>query len=203
MDRQAGRPEIPFPGNYFSPSRIQPTGPLVLQYRIHLSREDSMPCRIGFVASCAGLSLALVLAATRLPACCPIGPSGKPVVNADQTVIILWDAATKMQHFIRQASFQSDAADFGFLVPTPTRPELDESGNAAFPYLQKLTEPEIQRVPRPHGGGGCGCGEKSAGIHADRPLPKPAEFRVLEEKGVRVLTPRCWRLIRPTNWSTG
>jgi hypothetical protein len=143
-----------------------------------------MPCRIGFVVSCAGLSLALVLAATHLPACCPIGRSGKPVVNADQTVIILWDAATKIQHFIRQASFQSDAADFGFLVPTPSRPELDESGNAAFPWLQTLTEPEIQRVPRPHGGGGCGCGEKSAGINADRSLPKAVEVQVLEEKRV-------------------
>src|SRR5262245_8597824 len=186
MDRQAGRPEIPFPGNYFSPSRIQPTGPLVLQYRIHLSREDSMPCRIGFVASCAGLSLALVLAATRLPACCPIGPSGKPVVNADQTVIILWDAAAKTQHFIRQASFQSDAADFGFLLPTPTRPELDESGNAAFPYLQKLTEPEIRRIARTRGGdggGGCGCGDKLPGVNLDTALPA-AKVAVVEEKRV-------------------
>ena len=29
--------------------------------------------------------------------CCPAGPRGKPVVNADQTVIILWDAANKTQ----------------------------------------------------------------------------------------------------------
>jgi hypothetical protein len=51
------------------------------------------------------------------PACCPVPPSGKPVVNADQTVIMIWDAATKTQHFIRQASFKSAADDFGFLVP--------------------------------------------------------------------------------------
>jgi hypothetical protein len=78
------------------------------------------------------------------------------VVNADQTVLLLWDAATKTQHFIRQASFKSEADDFGFLVPSPTQPELEESGNDAFPYLRKLTEPEIQRVPRPSGVG-CGC----------------------------------------------
>src|SRR5262245_64412453 len=81
-------------------------------------------------------------------ACCPAGPTGKPVVNADQTVIIIWDAATKMQHFIRKASFKSEADDFGFLVPSPSQPELDESGNDAFPYLLKLTEPEIKNVPR-------------------------------------------------------
>jgi hypothetical protein len=142
-----------------------------------------MPLRIGLALSFAGLFLALVLAATRLPACCPLGPSGKPVVNADQTVIILWDAAKKTQHFIRQASFQSDAADFAFLVPTPSRPELDESGNAAFPYLQKLTEPEIQRVPRPRGGGGCGCGEEGFS-KATRSLPAAGVVEVLEQKRV-------------------
>jgi hypothetical protein len=67
------------------------------------------------------------------------------VVNADQTVIILWDAARQMQHFIRKASFQSEADDFGFIVPSPSEPELDESGNEAFPYLLKLTEPAVKR----------------------------------------------------------
>lgn len=112
------------------------------------------------------------------PACCPAPPLGKPVVNADQTVLLIWDAATKTQHFIRQASFKSEADDFGFLVPTPNQPELDESGNEAFGLLRKLTEPETQRVPRPGGGGmGCGCG-------ASRNLSAPAgaAVRVLEEK---------------------
>src|SRR5208283_5165828 len=76
-----------------------------------------------------------------VPACCPAPPPGKPVVNADQTVIILWDAATKTQHFIRQANFKSEAEDFGFLVPSPTQPQLEESGNEAFPVLERLTAP--------------------------------------------------------------
>jgi len=59
-------------------------------------------------------------------------------VNADQTVVIIWDAARKMQHFIRKASFKSDTDDFGFLIPTPAQPELEESGNEAFPYLSGL-----------------------------------------------------------------
>ena len=57
-----------------------------------------------------------------MPACCPAPPSGKPVVNADQTVIILWDAARKTEHFIRKASFKSDADNFGFLVTKLNRP---------------------------------------------------------------------------------
>ena len=52
------------------------------------------------------MALALALLAAFLlphlpspaPGCCPAGPKGKPVVNADQTVIILWDAANKIEH---------------------------------------------------------------------------------------------------------
>lgn len=66
------------------------------------------------------------------------------MVNADQTVIMVWDAEKKTQHFIRQASFKSDAADVGFLVPTPSRPQLEESGDAAFATLRKITTPIMQ-----------------------------------------------------------
>jgi Uncharacterized protein conserved in bacteria (DUF2330) len=114
----------------------------------------------------------------KLPACCPIGHVGEAVVNADQSVVILWDAAKKTQHFIRRASFQSQSADFGFLIPSPTRPELAESGNEVFPFLQKLTEPEVRHVKAQAHGGGCGCGmpPPEAGLTAD------AKVEVLEQK---------------------
>jgi hypothetical protein len=102
--------------------------------------------------------LVLSLYAPLTPACCPAPRAGQAVVNADQTVIILWDEANKTQHFIRKASFKSETDDFGFLIPSPSVPELEESGSGAFPYLQKLTEPEVKRVSRPSAGVGCGCG---------------------------------------------
>ena len=110
-------------------------------------------------------------------ACCPAPPSGKRVINADQTVILLWDAATKTQHFIRKASSKSESADFGFLVPTPAQPELNESGNEAFPYLQKLTEPEVRKVSSSSGGMSCSCSEPP-------PIKKSTKsvVRVLQEK---------------------
>jgi hypothetical protein len=117
------------------------------------------------------------------PACCPVTTVGKPVVNADQSVIIIWDAVNKVQHFIRRASFQSDAADFGFVVPSPTQPELSESGNEAFPYLQKLTEPEIERKTRPAGGGGCGCAKQAMPKDAAATRSEPS-VTVLEQKVV-------------------
>jgi len=109
-------------------------------------------------------------------ACCPCPPQGKPVLNADQSIIILWDAVNQVEHFIRQASFKSEADDFGFLVPTPAQPELSESGNEAFPFLAKLTAPEIKRVPRPRE-----PATKSDVAKTADAAPPPT-VRVLEEK---------------------
>jgi hypothetical protein len=108
------------------------------------------------------IALAAVQFTPDLPACCPAPPLGKAVVNADQTVVILWDAANKTEHFVRKASFQSAADDFGFIVPTPAHPELAESGNDAFPFLATLTAPEYTRMARPKGNAGCGCGREMA-----------------------------------------
>ena len=119
-----------------------------------------MATRIWLFPCLAALMLAAAFWTPIAPGCAPAPPSGKEVVNADQTVIILWDAATKIEHMIRKASFKSTADDFGFLVPTPSQPELEESGNDAFPYLFKVTEPERTQVPRPSGME-CGCSKKS------------------------------------------
>lgn len=145
------------------------------------------------------VALAAVLVAVPPPvrSCCPAPPSGKPVVNADQTVIILWDAATRTQHFIRKASFKSEADDFGFLIPSPARPELAESGNEAFPVLQKLTEPEVIKQSRPAAPVGCGCGKMAApaaGVKQDtvevldRKLVAGFDAAVLEATSAKALT---------------
>jgi hypothetical protein len=71
---------------------------------------------------------------------------GDLVEIARESAIILWDARSKTQHFIRRARFTTDTADFGFLVPTPTQPYLAESSNAAFSLLEKITAPQIVTV---------------------------------------------------------
>lgn len=106
-------------------------------------------------------------------ACCAVAAHGVPVVNADQTVIIWWDKANQMEHFIRKASFRGGGASVGFLVPTPNRPQLEESGNAAFGYLADITAPKVS-----YGGGfPLGC---SAAV----PAPQSRKVRVIEEKTV-------------------
>lgn len=61
-------------------------------------------------------------------------------VNAEEA-IILYDAKTKTEHFIRRAQFQTEAKDFGFLVPTPSKPELGEASSAIFQTLHTATLP--------------------------------------------------------------
>jgi hypothetical protein len=144
--------------------------------------------------------LALIAILVAVPpaaeSCCPAPPSGKPVVNADQTVILLWDAATMTEHFIRKAKFVSDADDFGFLIPSPSKPELAESGNEAFPTLQTLTEPEVITKSRPAGGGCIGCSatkDAPAGVAKsevtvlDRKLVAGFDAAVLEATSADVL----------------
>jgi hypothetical protein len=77
-------------------------------------------------------------------ACSGVGPIGKPVVFGDQTNIVIWDEAHHTEHFIRNASFKSGATDFGFIAPTPGKPELSQASNRAF-YTLAALQPVILR----------------------------------------------------------
>jgi len=89
-------------------------------------------------------TVTLAMLAIGLPnlACAPVPGEGKVVRIDAEEAIIIWDAAAKRQHFIRRASFQTDAKDFGFLVPTPNQPELSEADDTAFDMLLFMTDPE-------------------------------------------------------------
>ncbi|HEV3146666.1 MAG TPA: DUF2330 domain-containing protein [Gemmataceae bacterium] len=131
------------------------------------------------------LLLAISLAASvRASACAVVTPhsQGNGVQIATESAIIIWDSASKTQHFIRRAEFKSDVKDFGFLVPTPTKPTLAEADDEAFTTLGKITEPVTVTQKLPSGGGGCGC--SGAAPKAGGNVQDVAEVRVLEEKRV-------------------
>ena len=88
--------------------------------------------------------LALLLGAGCL-ACASAPHEGELVQIAEESAIILWDAAAKTQHFIRSAAFRTEAKDFGFLVPTPSVPEIAEADQSAFQYLDGITRPPMAR----------------------------------------------------------
>ena len=116
-----------------------------------------MSQRSWFVWAWLPLFAASFASSARAPACCPAPMRGNFVVNADQTVILIWNPDTQTQHFIRKASFKSDARDVGFIVPTPAEPELAESDNKAFSSLAAFTAPKVKSQPRPKQRSGFGC----------------------------------------------
>jgi hypothetical protein len=85
---------------------------------------------------------ALVTDSRPADACAPAPPKGAEVRLADEEAVIMWDPATKTETFIRRAQFHSTAKSFGFLVPTPTKPELGEVGEGLFPALADVIRPE-------------------------------------------------------------
>jgi hypothetical protein len=126
--------------------------------------------------------LILSWATHSLLACCPVAPSGSAVVNADQTVLMIWNAKSQTQHFIRQASLKSDSNDVGFIVPSPTQPTLAESDNLVFANLREITKPEIiyRDVSQ---GMSCGCGSKDV-KSARAPEASKSAVEVVEQRRV-------------------
>ena len=130
------------------------------------------------------LVAALIVVPVPAKACAPAPPRNVFVEIASESAIIVWDSATKTQHFIRRAAFQPISTgdvkfqDFGFLVPTPSQPVLEEVSDTAFDELAKVTAPKTETRKRPSdGGGGCGCSaSKSSG--------EASKVEVLEAKHV-------------------
>src|SRR5580692_3138180 len=95
---------------------------------LHFAREIPMTFRVRTIFLAGMLSLCAFPQPTPAPvsACAVAPPRNGHVSIADETAIIVWDAATKTEHFIRRASFQTASKDFGFIVPTPSKPMLTE-----------------------------------------------------------------------------
>jgi len=81
----------------------------------------------------AGSSL---LISQALPCCW--ASKGPPVWMTNEAAIIVWDSAKKVQHFIREASFDTQAKDFGFIVPLPSVPDFAVADRNAFSRLESL-----------------------------------------------------------------
>src|SRR5262245_23006061 len=94
------------------------------------------------------LSVAVALLSASLnprlgQACAPVPIRGQFVRIAEESAVIIWDEKTRTEHFIRRATFDTDAFDFGFLVPTPTEPALAEVVNSTFDDLEYLIRPNV------------------------------------------------------------
>lgn len=90
------------------------------------------------------------------------------VRTTTETAIIVYDATTKEERFIRRASFATNAghdSEIGFIVPTPTRPTLEEVDNEVFRTLDNGLQAHLDSIApsggSSNGGGGCGSSDSN------------------------------------------
>ncbi|MHC4829393.1 MAG: DUF2330 domain-containing protein [Planctomycetota bacterium] len=102
--------------------------------------------RTGILIALAIASLAALLPARTSHACCAAGPAGADVKIADQEVLLVWDPASRTEHFIRRARFSTGEQAFGFIVPTPTVPDIAGVPGEIFDVLATRTRPRPRFV---------------------------------------------------------
>jgi hypothetical protein len=64
-------------------------------------------------------------------------PATAPSLSHEQ-VLLLYDSASRKEHFIREVTFRNGTEPFGFVVPTPSRPEVAAVKQSPFPALRSI-----------------------------------------------------------------
>src|ERR671931_432628 len=68
-------------------------------------------------------------------ACCYFSAKDKDILQPAQKAFLTWDADEKVETFTVQPKFEGNAADFGMVIPTPSKPKLDEMPRDFFKEL--------------------------------------------------------------------
>ena len=146
-----------------------------------------MPTTMRSRAFAFSLPVALVAAAVFVPARRPARAcaivferAGADVRMVGEEALIVWDPATGTEQFVRSARFAGATEEFGFLVPTPTRPGLSEVGNEVFDRLFFLS-----RRPPPRARARGGSSER--GVEVDDPFVDVLERRTVAGLDTAVL----------------
>src|SRR5215475_9781751 len=88
-------------------------------------------------------------------ACCYFSAKDKDILQPAQKVFITWDPVEKVESFTVQPKFEGNALDFGMVIPTPSKPKLDEMPRdffkelAVFSILKKREQPHSKLLPEP------------------------------------------------------
>lgn len=138
-----------------------------------------------FVA--AALAVVLSLVPSVAPGCAIAPGKGQSVQTATEQAVILYDEANRIEHFVRTASFTGTSADFGFLVPTPTKPEIDVADAGIYAALAGVTKPrvEVRKITKSKFGFGCGMpNDAFTNVGAALAPGAKADVTVVEQKRV-------------------
>jgi hypothetical protein len=148
----------------------------------------SIPCR-----PLLALFAVSALAPLTDAACCYFAAKDKDILQPAQKAFITWDPVEKVESFTVQPKFEGNAADFGMVIPTPSKPRLDEMPRdffkelAVFSILKHRQQPESKLLPVPGPGGNfsggfggiLGAGGGFGGMFGGL-LPRPPAVRVVE-----------------------
>jgi hypothetical protein len=97
-------------------------------------------CVYGSLLAVAG---AVLLAGLWLPeaesACCYFAAKDKDILQPAQKAFLTWDGVEKVETFTVQPKFEGNALDFGMVIPTPSKPKLDEMPRDFFKELAVFT----------------------------------------------------------------
>jgi hypothetical protein len=86
-------------------------------------------------------------------ACCYFSAKDKDILQPAQKVFITWDPVEKVESFTVQPKFEGNALDFGMVIPTPSKPKLDEMPRdffkelAVYSILKKREQPQSKLLP--------------------------------------------------------
>jgi hypothetical protein len=121
-------------------------------------------------------------------ACCYFSAKDKDILQPAQKVFITWNPTENVESFTVQPKFEGNADDFGMVIPTPSKPKLDEMPRdffkelALYTILKKREQPRSKLLPVPpalpggFGGGGLGLAQGQA----KEARPRPLAVKVLE-----------------------
>ncbi len=104
------------------------------------------------------------------PACCYFAAKDKDVNQPGQKAFLTWNADEQVETFTVQPRFEGNARDFGMVIPTPSKPKLDEMPRdffkelAVFTILEPMDLSKYKQFPR----GGAGVKYGAAAPEAAR-----------------------------------
>ncbi len=140
--------------------------------------------------------LAAALAPRGEAACCYFSAKDKDIQQPGQKVFITWYPQWGMETFTVQPKFEGNAADFGMVIPTPSKPKLDEmprdffKGLAVFTILKNRQYPQSNLLWIGQGlgvaggiggfGGAAGFAGAGGGFGGQPQQPRPPAVRVVE-----------------------
>jgi hypothetical protein len=119
-------------------------------------------------------------------ACCYFSAKDKDILQPAQKVFLTWDPVEKVESFTVQPKFEGNALDFGMVIPTPSKPKLDEMPRdffkelAVYSILKKREQPQSKLLPQPPRGAaatGLGGFARFSGKDGDK---RESSVKVLE-----------------------